>query len=129
MPELRLETHEDQTQFEPGRVLHGLAGWEFDDPPRSAEIRLSWYTEGKGTQDVRVMHRERFDDVVAVDARIFEITLPSEPYSFSGKLITLRWALELIVDDAHSKRIDLVIAPEGREINLAEIDPTAAVAH
>ncbi|MEX2670700.1 MAG: hypothetical protein WD294_01180 [Phycisphaeraceae bacterium] len=128
MPELRLETHEDQTHFQPGQMLHGMAGWELEEPPTNAEVRLSWYTEGKGDQDVRVVLTHPYEAPAAVDAQLFEFTLPAEPYSFSGTLITLRWALELIVDGKHSKRVDLVIAPEGREIDLAELDPAAASA-
>lgn len=123
MPELRLETHEDQVHFQPGQTLHGLAGWELDEPPDTVEVRLSWYTEGKGDQDVRIVKHESFDNPPAVDARIFEFELPIQPYSFSGSLISVRWALELIVDHTHSRRLDIVIAPEGREINLAELDP------
>ncbi|MEX1016695.1 MAG: hypothetical protein WDZ31_08110 [Phycisphaeraceae bacterium] len=115
---LRIETHDNRTHFEPGEMLHGLAGWELDDPPKSVELRLSWYTEGKGDQDVQVVQRKAFDHAPAVDAQVFEFPLPTEPYSFSGKLITLCWALELIVNGRQSTRLDLVIAPGAEEIDL-----------
>lgn len=121
MPKLRLETRDDQTHFFPGDVLHGYAEWQLEDAPQSAEVRLSWYTEGKGDQDVYVARHEPLDNALAVDARDFEFELPDQPYSFSGKLITLCWALELIIDGEHSKRIDLVIAPDRQEIDLTNL--------
>jgi hypothetical protein len=36
------------------------------------------------------------------DERTFSLTLPREPFSFSGKLISLVWALELIVEPART---------------------------
>lgn len=118
MARLRLETHEDQTRFAPGQVVHGLAGWELDAPPKAVELRLVWHTQGKGDRDVKVAHRQPLTTDAAVDAQLFELTLPTQPYSFSGRLIALAWALELVIDDRHSTRLELVIAPGAEELDL-----------
>lgn len=123
MAELHLETYEDRTTFMPGESLHGLAGWELDRAPKQVLVRLSWYTDGKGDRDVEVVAEERFDNPPAVDAQTFSFDLPDRPYSFSGRLISLRWALELIVDGHHSKKLDLLIAPDGHEIDLSIYQP------
>src|SRR4029079_16624359 len=35
----------------PGESVSGQATWELDAPPRELEVRLFWYTEGRGDQD------------------------------------------------------------------------------
>ena len=67
-------------------------------------------------------------DVAGEAARPF--TLPVQPWSFSGRLISLVWGIE-VVDAAsqRSARVEFVAAPEGREIHLCEIagaPPTSA---
>ncbi len=119
MAELRLETFEHRTAFEPGETLYGLAGWQLDQAPAEVYVRLTWYTEGKGDQDVGVAVEKMFENPPAVDARNFEMTLPDHPYSFSGHLISIRWALELIIDKRASKRLDIIIAPGAEELRPA----------
>ena len=47
-----------------------------------------------------------------------KFTLPAAPYSFSGKLISLIWAVELVADDSDSARWEFVLGPDGAEILL-----------
>jgi hypothetical protein len=49
--------------------------------------------------------------------------LPEGPYSFSGQLITLSWALWLIPKKSkESGKFPIVISPTGEEINLLKPD-------
>ena len=41
--------------LKPGEVLKGRVGWQSDTPITSAELRLFYYTKGKGTRDVDVV--------------------------------------------------------------------------
>ena len=81
-------------------------------------VSLLWYTAGRGTEDVTIVAQER----VAVDGAIevpFAFDLPEQPWSFSGTLISLRWALEASVEPGSDVvRVDLVCAPGGREVVL-----------
>ena len=55
------------------------------------------------------------------DDRSFSLRLPREPYSFSGKLISLVWALELIVEPGSNvTRQELVMSASGKEVVLGE---------
>lgn len=55
------------------------------------------------------------------DDRAFSLALPRQPYSFSGKLISLVWALELIVEPgANVARQAFVMSASGREVVLGE---------
>ena len=95
--------------------------WQVDDPPQSAELRLFWYTSGKGTQDVGNVETVVFQTPQTHDDRTFSLTLPREPYSFSGKLISIVWALELIVEPgANVERQEFVMSASGAEVVLGE---------
>lgn len=116
---LHIEIERNRTAFEPGEELTGTAGWTLDKPPRSVELRLFWFTRGKGTEDAGVVETVRFDQPMLEETRSFRLRLPDAPYSFSGKLISLVWALELVADPSKAvTRKEFVIAPGGRELLL-----------
>ncbi|MCB1125357.1 MAG: hypothetical protein KDM81_02595 [Verrucomicrobiae bacterium] len=121
MNELKIGILEDQAAFRPGELLRGGAGWQVGEPPRSVETRLFWYTKGKGTEDVEVVATESFERPQMQDARPFEFRLPAAPYSFSGKLISLIWAVELVAQPSgDAARVEFVLSPTGHEILLHE---------
>lgn len=116
---LQIGLRENRRAFHPGEELAGAVLWEVDQPPRQAELRLLWFTRGKGTEDLSVVETVHFDAPQAGDTRPFQLRAPEAPHSFSGKLISLLWALELVLDPGdHCERVELVIAPDGREILL-----------
>ena len=105
--------------FSPGEAIEGVASWRLDAPPQSVEVRLFWYTKGKGTRDVGVVQLVSVATPGAAGEERFEIFAPQGPPSFSGRLVSLQWALELVVEPGSlAERVELVIAPEGREIVL-----------
>ena len=109
--ECRGETHR------PGDRIDGRVVWQMERPPESAELRLFWYTKGKATQDVQNVDSSVFATPQAHDERTFGFTLPAEPFSFSGKLISIVWALELIVEPGgHVERREFVMSATGREV-------------
>ena len=55
MTELKIETSGSDEQFQPGAEIKGAVGWKSDKPVRQVELRLLWYTKGKGSQDVEVV--------------------------------------------------------------------------
>jgi hypothetical protein len=117
MNELRIATRNEQTSFRPGEELHGAAGWRLDQLPARIEARLFYYTRGRGTEDVVVVQRTRFDPPQQEGARPFQFTLPDAPYSFSGKLLSIIWALELVAEPGgRSARFEFVMSPSGTEI-------------
>ena len=122
MSQLRIAIKEDRKTFRPGDTIVGAVGWKRDAAPKHAELRLFWFTRGKGTQDVSIVETEKFDAPQAEEARPFRFTVPAAPYSFSGKLISLVWALELILEPgSETARIELTISPTEQEIILSEV--------
>ena len=103
----------------PRGVVELLARWSLPSTPRSLEARLFWFTRGKGTEDVDVVATEPVPAPGAHGERRVRFTLPDAPYSFSGRLISLIWAVELVADNT-AARWEFVLAPEGREILLPQ---------
>lgn len=108
---------EGQTSFRPGQIIRGSLSWLCEKPPKKAQLSLLWYTEGKGTEDVGVVDMMDIENPLASENRSFEFRLPVGPYSFSGRLISLIWALELQVDK-DVRRSEFVLSPSGNEVDL-----------
>lgn len=114
-----IQTGFDNRAYVPGETLRGTASWQMGETPPSVVLRLFFHTEGRGTQDVEVVATREFDAPTSVERRSFEFVLPEGPYSFSGKLISLIWALELVVgDDGPVERLTFVLSPTAEEIDL-----------
>jgi hypothetical protein len=125
MSDLRISLRQDRTAFEPGEELNGAVLWKLDEPPHAVELRLFWFTRGKGTEDTGVVKTVRFDQPLPQETRSFGFRLPAAPYSFSGKLISLVWALELVAEPSReTARLQITVAPGGQEVRLDSI-PTS----
>lgn len=103
--------------FVPGETISGELVWLSPGP---VELRLFWFTEGRGTQDVGVVARESFSAGEIKGA--FTFTLPAMPYSFSGKLVSVKWALELVDEKEESLvREELIVSPTAQEFILPAV--------
>jgi hypothetical protein len=121
MSTLRIDISGDRRGYKSGETIGGRVTWQVDAPPQSAELRLFWYTSGKGTQDVENVGSVVFQTPQVNDERSFSLALPRQPYSFSGKLISLVWALELIVEPGSNvERQEFVMSASGTEVVLGE---------
>lgn len=112
-----IEIEENQTSFLPEQSVRGNVCWLCSELPQKACLQLLWYTQGKGDEDVGLVEKLKFERPCASDNRPFEFQLPTGPYSFSGRLISLIWALELQVDKELT-RTEIVLSPSGKEILL-----------
>jgi len=117
---LNIAIQDDRRKFSPGETLSGRVTWTVDVDPKTAELRLFWYTAGKGTQNVGLVQTTVFGAPQRSDRREFSLVLPQEPYSCSGSLVSIVWALELIIEPkTQTERVELTIAPGGKEVILA----------
>lgn len=115
---LRVSIEGRRTAFRPGDVLRGEAAWHLDGEPEKLSARLFWYTQGKGTQDVGVVEELELSPV-AEGRQELRFQIPEGPYSFSGKLVSLLWAVELVAEPGgETARAELVVSPTGRELVL-----------
>ena len=117
-PEIRLDA--DGPWFQPGSNIVGEVRWYgLGADVEALDLRLFWYTEGKGTRDVGLAGSRRIARPGGSGRRRFALSVPEGPYSFSGRLITLAWALELVaLPSSESVRQDLLIGPRPVEVDL-----------
>jgi hypothetical protein len=119
MTGLRIQTTDGGTSFRPGQDIAGTIWWSLAEPPDLIELSLFWTTRGKGSVDSQVIESLRLDGPPADGQRPFRFRLPDLPYSFSGKLVSLTWALLLAAQPSDEQaRLNIVVSPTGQEINL-----------
>ena len=129
---LSLELEGGKTSFQPGEELTCTVSWDFPstdlspgeaEPPEALELRLFWYTEGRGNRDVGLVETERLAPLGTTGDREVTFRLPGGPYSFSGPLISLIWAVEVVTEpDLRTLRREIVVGPEGREVRLRSLE-------
>ncbi len=107
-----------KTDFAAGETISGVVSWHGSQDVRTAEVRLFWQTQGKGSNDVGVAAVETLDLPGPSGQREFSFVAPPAPPSFSGQLISLVWGVELVLDPGGSASQNIVIAPGGKEILL-----------
>ena len=123
---IQVETRDGVTSFRPGDDVSGRAWWQLDQQPKDVVARLFWYTQGKGTQDVVVVQEETFPSPRREDQRKFSFRLPEGPLSFSGRLISLIWAVEVVAQPGdEAGRVEIVVSPTGDELRLPVEAPGA----
>jgi hypothetical protein len=121
MDKLSIILHEERTLFAPCETIRGTIEWNLAENPRGLDLSLFWYTIGKGTRDVGLVESRHFDSPGAYGSKEFSFVLPHGPYSFSGKLISLVWALELTcTPGTETIRREFTLSPTGQEIVLGE---------
>jgi len=118
---MRIELDDDRRWYLPGENVSGRIVWNLIAD--AVELRLFWHTSGKGTEDVEIIDDLRIDAAGANGEKGFSFRLPLGPYSFSGSLITLAWALELMAfPGGEIERVELVVAPTPVELRLESLD-------
>lgn len=118
MSRLSIETTGRKLAFRPGEACEGTVSWRLDEMPESVELRLFWYSEAKDEMDVEVVASQSFAPEVQGE-HSFRFEIPPGPLSFTGMLIQLSWALELIVEPGeHTERLAVLVSTTGREIRL-----------
>lgn len=106
----------------PGDELRGQCSWELERPVKMIAVRLFWHTKGKGTQDIGIVSTQQFAAPALHGARPFTFRLPEGPCSFSGTLITLLWAVEIVtVPGDEGEYVDFVLSPTGKELQVAAV--------
>lgn len=114
-----------RTVYAPGDEIEAAAVWRLDEMPESLEVRLFWYTEGKGDRDTEMVASEPVEPSPS-GHHTCRFRLPDlVPSSFSGKLVSLLWAIELVAQPGdRAGRVDLIVSPTGRELILSGQETT-----
>ena len=120
MNEFNIDFPHNLTTFDPGAEISLNLSWHLESSPEVIEVRLVWNTSGKGDRDLKVVKTVRFDRPSPNGQQHVVLELPWGPYSFSGKLISLTWAVEVIALPSESSyRQEIIVAPRGQEVLIA----------
>ena len=116
MSSLFIGLRDDRFVGAPGEEVAGTVSWSLEEPAEKLELRLFWYTEGKGSQDMGIVETADFASPGREGREEFRFVLPAGPVSFSGKLISIIWALELVaLPEGETARQELLVSPTGYE--------------
>lgn len=119
MTHLSIALQEERSSFRTGQDVSGTAAWSLEVPPESVELRIFWRTQGKGDEDVGIAETIVFQAPGREDKREFRLRAPEGPYSFSGKLVSLLWAIEVVAEPgALAGRAEITVSPTGEEVQL-----------
>ena len=120
-PSLALEFADEQRAYHPGERVRGTAVWSLQAEPAALEVRLFWKTTGKGNSELEVVDSTRVARPALRGQFAFDLLLPPRPYSLNGRLISIVWAVELVVmpgELAHTQPIE--VGPDGGAVALPE---------
>lgn len=117
--ELEIYPADGRKERQPGETVELTALWALNRTPAVLEARLFWITRGKGTEDLSVVATQRVPAPAAAGEHVFRFPLPAAPWSFSGRLVSLLWAVEFIADQ-QSARWEFTLGPNGREVRLPD---------
>ena len=119
MKYVQIAIDNNSTSFRPGENIGGTARWQLEESITAIEIRLFFFTEGKGTSDVEVIETMQIENPPMSGSQRFDWRLPQSPYSFSGKLISLIWAIEVVLfPSEEAETCQFQMTPTGQEIVL-----------
>ena len=111
-----------QDTFEPGEEINGIIKWNLKKTPKNMDIFLFWKISGRGEPDGSIIIKKKLP-LQASGETEFVFEIPSSPYSFTGKLISLQWKLRFkSISPTLTINKDLIISPTGEEIKLGSVE-------
>ncbi|MGI9516693.1 MAG: hypothetical protein ACR2NP_06600 [Pirellulaceae bacterium] len=115
---IKIQLANDTACYAPGEAVSGRVDWSgLDQETESLEIRLIWFTRGKGTRDFEVVEANTIESPPLDGETMFQFVAPGYPNSISGKLISVVWAVEVIVfPDHEAEHHEVIISPARREL-------------
>lgn len=121
MNTLQLDT--DYDAYYPGSDLQVIITWDFASKPDLFELRLTWNTAGKGSRDLALVQAQEIPVDTMNGRKEVTIRLPWGPYSFSGKLISLIWGVEVVTRPGkESVRKEFTMGPDANEVLLTSVE-------
>lgn len=117
--DFQLRSVSGETAFSPGEPIELIADWLLAEHVDGMEVRLFWYTSGIGTRDGETVATVAIREPALNGSQTVGFVAPREPYSYSGKLISIQWAAELVdVKGRQATRLDLTLGPDGNEATI-----------
>ncbi len=122
MDKISIQLKDAKISYLPGEKINGEVEWDLTQEVKEIAINVFWYTEGIGDQDSEIAESEIIKLPLKSDRQSFEIGLPMAPYSYSGQITSLKWAIEATtLKDKFKDVKEFSMAPGNKEIILPEI--------
>jgi len=116
MSEMKIAVRKHPAEYAPGEEIDGGVQWRLGKAPESVEVRLLWHTTGREFEDVGVVASVRLDGALD-DTKSFKFTAPAAPYSYHGRVIAVKWAIEVVaLPHKENTRVEIVIGPGGKAL-------------
>ncbi len=118
MSKLSIQLANSEACYLPGEAISGRLDWSgLPEESESLEVRLIWFTRGKGTRDFEVIDATTIESPSQDGETMFQFVAQRYPNSISGKLISVVWAVEAIVfPECEAEHHELIISPTRREL-------------
>ena len=87
---------EESKSYTPNETVSGTVLWSKLTNTERLETRLIWFTQGKGDRDFAIVESISIPVSNEAGKARFQFSAPTRPFSFSGKLISLVWAVEVV---------------------------------
>lgn len=113
----------DADWYQPYGTLTGTIKWDFGSGkiPQNLTVALYWFTEGKGTETGETVDEISIEHS-SIGEQKFSFKLPAGPYSFSGNLITLKWAVEFSGEKPDfAVKKEFIMSPDSNPIVLIKV--------
>ncbi|NDJ54776.1 MAG: hypothetical protein GYB68_17035 [Chloroflexi bacterium] len=116
---------EGASQMTPGSQQVVKVSLVADSAVEAKEVRfeLVWYTEGKGDREEAVvgwktLHQGNLSAGQSLSDEL-TITIPASPWSYDGHVVSIAWAMRVIIDTGRRKTSftyvePIVVSPYGR---------------
>jgi hypothetical protein len=122
MDKISIQLKDGKISYQPGEKLRGELEWNLTQEVNDITINIFWYTEGAGDQDSEIAVTETIKMPLKSDRQSFEIELPIAPYSYSGQITSLKWAIEASTLQEKVKDVkEFSMTPGNKEIILPEV--------
>jgi hypothetical protein len=122
MSHLEVRLTAEPAAYRPGDVLEGEASWKLDQPTPALNLKVYWTTDGdSGLTDPPVLAHDKTFPISGLEGKqAFHMDLPQGPWSFQGKVFSVRWFVEIGLEEDFRSRTEFVLGPEGRAIRIAD---------
>src|SRR5262245_22535261 len=100
MSEGTIQVRLEKEALAPGEELFGAFALEADPSAELETLELSvlWFTEGKGDEDLGVIHFQEWPRGEGFDRsrpHAFQALLPRTPLSYDGVIVKIHWAVRV----------------------------------
>lgn len=111
----------ERKDLRPFETVAGRVEWRLEAPPKDLELRLCWFTRGRAQEESETVEALPLGDA-ASGLREFSFVLPGSPWSVSGRLIEIGWALEVVAKKQGGLALEeLVVSPDRKVRELGEV--------